>query len=68
MADRNRAGEVLEGYLQSQIVRDERAEGGPLVFALPSGLAWGYHTLLVTRKRRKALVYDDADHHAASVF
>ncbi len=22
-------GEVLEGYLQSQIVRDERAEGGP---------------------------------------
>lgn len=47
-------GEVLEGYLQSQIVRDERAEGGPLVFALPSGLAWGYHTLLVTRKRRKA--------------
>ncbi|WP_136483674.1 4-alpha-glucanotransferase [Vibrio sp. H11] len=47
-------GEVLEGYLQSQIVRDERAEGGPLVFALPSNLAWGYHTLLITRKRRKA--------------
>ncbi len=47
-------GEVLEGYLQSQIVRDERAEGGPLVFALPSDLAWGYHTLHITRKRRKA--------------
>lgn len=47
-------GEVLEGYLQSQIVRDERKEGGPLVFALPSDLAWGYHTLTVTRKRRKS--------------
>ncbi|MBD1566161.1 4-alpha-glucanotransferase [Vibrio sp. S12_S33] len=47
-------GEVLEGYLQSQIVRDDRAEGGPLVFTLPNDLAWGYHKLLVTRKRRKA--------------
>ncbi|ELV8676152.1 4-alpha-glucanotransferase [Vibrio vulnificus] len=47
-------GEVLEGYLQSQIVRDERAEGGPLVFALPKDLAWGYHRLYVSRKRRKA--------------
>ncbi|UTT86366.1 4-alpha-glucanotransferase [Vibrio pelagius] len=46
-------GEVLEGYLQSQVVRDERAEGGPLVFALPSDLAWGYHKLVVSRKRRK---------------
>ncbi|MDF2153026.1 4-alpha-glucanotransferase [Vibrio sp. CAU 1672] len=46
-------GEVLEGYLQSQIVRDERAEGGPLVFALPKNLAWGYHKLIVSRKRRK---------------
>ncbi|PTP58034.1 4-alpha-glucanotransferase, partial [Vibrio splendidus] len=46
-------GEVLEGYLQSQVVRDERAEGGPLVFALPSDLAWGYHKLIVSRKRRK---------------
>lgn len=45
-------GEVLEGYLQSQIVRDERAEGGPLVFQLPN-LAWGYHKLIVNRKRRK---------------
>ena len=27
-------GEVLEGYLQSQIVRDERKEGGPLVLSL----------------------------------
>ena len=46
-------GEVLEGYLQSQIVRDERAEGGPLVFALPQNLAWGYHKLIISRKRRK---------------
>lgn len=45
-------GEVLEGYLQSQIVRDERAEGGALVFQLPN-LAWGYHKLIVMRKRRK---------------
>ena len=45
-------GEVLEGYLQSQIVRDERAEGGALVFELPK-LAWGYHKLFVNRKRRK---------------
>ncbi|EEX64889.1 4-alpha-glucanotransferase [Vibrio metoecus] len=47
-------GEVLEGYLQSQIVRDKRAEGGPLVFALPNDLPLGYHTLLIARKRRKA--------------
>ncbi|MEH0667438.1 4-alpha-glucanotransferase [Vibrio scophthalmi] len=47
-------GEVLEGYLQSQIVRDERSEGGPLVFALPNDLAWGYHKLTIVRKRRKA--------------
>lgn len=47
-------GDVLEGYLQSQIVRDERAEGGPLVFALPNDLPLGYHTLLIARKRRKA--------------
>ncbi|USD43202.1 4-alpha-glucanotransferase [Vibrio sp. SCSIO 43135] len=47
-------GEVLEGYLQSQIVRDERAEGGPLVFTLPNDLAWGYHKLIISRKRRKA--------------
>ncbi|ENM5900139.1 4-alpha-glucanotransferase [Vibrio mimicus] len=46
-------GEVLEGYLQSQIVRDGRAEGGPLVFALPNDLPLGYHTLLIARKRRK---------------
>jgi len=45
-------GETLEGYLQSQIVRDERAENGPLVFQLPN-LPWGYHKLIVNRKRRK---------------
>jgi 4-alpha-glucanotransferase len=46
-------GTVLEGYLQSQIVRDERAEGGDLVFQLPQDLEWGYHKLLISRKRRK---------------
>ena len=47
-------GAVLEGYLQSQIVRDERSSGGPLVFALPDDLEWGYHKLTMTRKRRKS--------------
>ncbi len=47
-------GETLEGYLQSQIIRDERSEGGPLVFALPNDLPWGYHKLILQRKRRKA--------------
>ncbi|OOF11379.1 4-alpha-glucanotransferase, partial [Salinivibrio sp. PR919] len=46
-------GECFEGYLQSQIVRDERREGGPLVFNLPCTLPWGYHRLSVMRKRRK---------------
>ncbi len=46
-------GKSLEGYLQSQIVRDERATGGPLVFALPADIGLGYHTLEVVRKRRK---------------
>ncbi|CAM3670152.1 4-alpha-glucanotransferase [Vibrio aerogenes CECT 7868] len=46
-------GEILEGYLQSQIIRDERKDGGPLVFQLPM-LSWGYHQLTVTRKRRKS--------------
>ncbi len=47
-------GEVLEGYLQSQIVSDQREHGGPLVFALPHDLPWGYHELQVLRKRRKS--------------
>ncbi|MYM59362.1 4-alpha-glucanotransferase [Vibrio sp. OCN044] len=47
-------GAVLEGYLQSQVVRDERSSGGPLVFALPGDLEWGYHKLTMTRKRRKS--------------
>lgn len=46
-------GEIFEGYLQSQIVRDERMQGGALVFKLPN-LPWGYHKLKVTRKRRAA--------------
>lgn len=47
-------GDVLEGWLQSQLVSDERADGGTLVFALPDDLAWGYHKLEVFRKRRKS--------------
>ncbi len=46
--------EVFEGWLQSQLVADERDEGQPLVFALPNDLAWGYHKLTVSRKRRKS--------------
>ncbi|WP_299012929.1 4-alpha-glucanotransferase [uncultured Photobacterium sp.] len=47
-------GEVMEGWLQSQLISDERAEGGSLVFALPDDLPWGYHKLQVFRKRRKS--------------
>ena len=47
-------GQVLEGYLQSQIVRDERSTGGPLVFELPNDLELGYHKFTMTRKRRKS--------------
>ncbi|MGR5147984.1 4-alpha-glucanotransferase, partial [Photobacterium alginatilyticum] len=47
-------GEVMEGWLQSQLISDERADGGPLVFALPDDLEWGYHKLEVFRKRRKS--------------
>ncbi|HIF9323061.1 TPA: 4-alpha-glucanotransferase [Photobacterium damselae] len=47
-------GEVFEGWLQSQLVADKRDEGQPLVFALPNDLAWGYHKLTVSRKRRKS--------------
>lgn len=47
-------GEVMEGYLQSQLVSDDRAEGGALVFALPENLPWGYHKLQIFRKRRKS--------------
>jgi 4-alpha-glucanotransferase len=46
-------GQRFEGYVQSQIIRDERDDGGPLVFQLPS-LPWGYHSLSVTRKRRRS--------------
>lgn len=45
-------GEILEGYLQSQVVADERDNGGVLLFSLPV-LPWGYHTLEIIRKRRK---------------
>lgn len=44
---------VYEGWLQSQLIRDSRAEGGPLVFSLPK-LECGYHQIELTRKRRKS--------------
>ena len=47
-------GEVMEGWLQSQLVKDDREEGGELTFALPDDLAWGYHKLELFRKRRKS--------------
>lgn len=46
-------GEVLEGYLQSQVISDDRVDGGALLFSLPT-LKWGYHSLEIIRKRRKA--------------
>lgn len=46
------SGDEFAGYVQAQIVRDQRDSGGPLVFELPS-LPWGYHTLHVIRSRRK---------------
>jgi len=47
-------GEVVEGYLQSQIVTDTRDKGGVLIFSLPNDLALGYHQLQVLRRRRKS--------------
>lgn len=47
-------GQQYSGYLQSQIVRDERADGGPLVFRVAQHLPLGYHTLSVNRKRRQS--------------
>ncbi|WED23990.1 4-alpha-glucanotransferase [Vibrio sp. JC009] len=44
-------GEKSEGAVSDLIVRDERSEGGPLVFALPA-LEWGYHKLEVSDKKR----------------
>ncbi|CAM2891712.1 4-alpha-glucanotransferase [Moritella viscosa] len=47
-------GELVGGYLQSQIVADTRDEGGVLTFSLPSDLTLGYHKLQVLRRRRKS--------------
>ncbi|MGF1760793.1 4-alpha-glucanotransferase [Photobacterium sagamiensis] len=47
-------GKVMEGWLQSQLISDDRESGGPLVFALPDDLEMGYHKLEVFRKRRKS--------------
>ncbi|OLQ93233.1 4-alpha-glucanotransferase [Vibrio panuliri] len=46
-------GERLEGEVSANIVRDDRATGGALVVALPTELPWGYHQLIVEKKRRK---------------
>ncbi|UTM60018.1 4-alpha-glucanotransferase [Photobacterium sp. CCB-ST2H9] len=46
-------GEVMEGWLQSQLVSDEREEGGDMLFALPD-LLLGYHKLEIFRKRRQS--------------
>ncbi|MDO6705994.1 4-alpha-glucanotransferase [Photobacterium sp. 1_MG-2023] len=46
-------GEVMEGWLQSQLVSDDRAQGGSLRVALPE-LPLGYHQLEMYRKRRQS--------------
>jgi 4-alpha-glucanotransferase len=46
-------GEHYSGYLQSQVVRDERSEGGLLTFSIPVELPLGYHQVLIHRKRRQ---------------
>lgn len=45
-------GERFEGYLESQIVEDERAQKGFLVFRLANDLPLGYHQVTLFRKRR----------------
>ncbi len=47
-------GESFSGYIQSDIIRDERENGGPVVFSIGQLLPFGYHQLSVYRKRRKA--------------
>ena len=44
------SGDVCEGNVQSQLIRDGREQGMPLVFALPATLACGYHQLQVCAK------------------
>ncbi|KDM91719.1 4-alpha-glucanotransferase [Photobacterium galatheae] len=46
-------GDVMEGWLQSQLVSDEREQGGDMLFALPE-LPLGYHKLEIFRKRRQS--------------
>jgi 4-alpha-glucanotransferase len=46
-------GESFEGYLQSQVVTDDRVENEQVTFSIPCSLSMGYHTLWITRKRRK---------------
>ncbi|RQW65023.1 4-alpha-glucanotransferase [Vibrio viridaestus] len=46
-------GQYFSGYIQSDIIRDERQSGGALFFSVPA-LPLGYHSLTVSRKRRKS--------------
>lgn len=46
-------GEIFEGDLQTNIIRNEREQNETLILALPIDLEWGYHTLQLHRKRRK---------------
>lgn len=46
-------GQIYEGWLESEVIRDERNEGGELIIALPSNLPLGYHEFKLNRKRRK---------------
>ncbi|MCE0495144.1 4-alpha-glucanotransferase [Vibrio salinus] len=47
-------GESFSGYIQSDIVKDDRENGGPLIFSIGQALPFGYHQLSITRKRRKS--------------
>lgn len=47
-------GDVIEGWLESQVVSDTRAQDGKLVFRLAEKLPMGYHQLTMRRKRRKS--------------
>lgn len=47
-------GKSYSGYIQSDILQDDRETGGPLVFSIGQSLPFGYHQLEVYRKRRKS--------------
>ena len=45
--------EVTQGYLEGQIVSDDRSKGGDLVFSLPGNIPLGYHSFELFRKSRR---------------